>query len=227
MTADIAETMAVLQYGDSFFPSGSVSFSWGLEGLADCGVIQSAEAVHAFVIGQLKGRWANFDRPALVAAHCASESIDDVAAIDNLVEIQTSSAELRSGSRRLGEALLSVFVRLGSSDGAAYRDLIRKDAAYGHLPVMQGILWARAGRSLPHAIALSAHTFSTGLLGAGIRLGCLTHIDAQKALTEVAEVAARLAASPVPPIDELSSYGIEAEIAVMRHVTNNLRVFAN
>ena len=42
----------------------------------------------------------------------------------------------------------------------------------------------RAGLSERDAIALSAHTFSTGLLGAGIRLGCLSHIDAQQILIE-------------------------------------------
>ena len=63
---------------------------------------------------------------------------------------------------------------------------------------------------------LSAHTFCTGLLSAGIRLGCLTHIDAQRALIEAREEAARIAALPVPPLTELSSYGIEAEIAVMQ-----------
>lgn len=227
MTADIATTLAMLQYGDSFFPSGSVSFSWGLEGLADSGVIQSAEAAHVFVIGQLRGRWANFDRPALVAAHRAGDSVEEVAVIDELVEIQTASAELRSGSRRMGEALLSVFVRLGIRDAAAYRDVIRSGGAFGHLPVMQGFLWSRVGLSNSQAVALSAHTFCTGLLGAGIRLGCLTHIDAQRTLTEAGAVAARLADRPVAAIDELSSYGVEAEIAVMRHVSNHLRVFAN
>jgi urease accessory protein UreF len=64
-------------------------------------------------------------------------------------------------------------------------------------------------------------------LGAGIRLGCLTHIDAQRALIEARQEAACLAELPVPPINELSSYGVEAEIAVMQHINNTMRVFAN
>jgi hypothetical protein len=31
----------------------------------------------------------------------------------------------------------------------------------------------------------------------------------------------------VPTIGELSAYAVEAEIAVMRHANNSLRVFAN
>lgn len=224
---DVAAAMALLQFGDSFFPSGSVSFSWGLEGLTENGIVTSAESVHAFVIGQLHARWAQFDRAVVVAAHRAMMDLEAVAAIDDQVEIQTPSAELRSSSRRMGEAMLSVFARLGIGDIAAYRELIKRDLAHGHVAPMQGLLWGRAGLSERDAIALSAHTFCIGLLGAGIRLGCLTHIDAQRAMIDARREAARLAELPVPSIDELSSYAIEAEIAVMRHVNYTLRVFAN
>ena len=70
---DVAATLAVLQFGDSLFPSGAVSFSWGLEGLAENGVVTGADDVRAFVIGQLNARWASFDRAVVVAAHRAMD----------------------------------------------------------------------------------------------------------------------------------------------------------
>lgn len=225
--SDVAGALAVLQFGDSFFPSGAVSFSWGLEGLSDSGVVTDADAVRAFVIGQLRARWAEFDRAIVVAAHRARMGLDAVAAIDHQVEVQTPCAELRSASRRMGEAMLSVFARLGIGEASAYREMVKRGDAFGHLAAMQGYLWGSAGLSEPDTVALSAHTFATGLLGAGIRLGCLSHIDAQQILIEARQEAARLAALPVPPIGEISAYAIEAEIAVMRHVNNSLRVFAN
>jgi urease accessory protein len=225
--SDVADALALLQFGDSFFPSGAVSFSWGLEGLSDCGVVTDADAVRAFVIGQLRSRWAEFDRPVVVAAHRATVSLDELAAIDAQVDTQTPCAELRSGSRRMGEAMLSVFARLGIGEASAYRERVKRGDAFGHLAAMQGYLWGRAGLSERDAVALSAHTFTTGLLGAGIRLGCLSHIEAQQILIDAREEAARLAALPVPPTAELSAYAIEAEIAVMRHANNSLRVFAN
>jgi len=223
----VREVLAVLQFGDSFFPSGSVSFSWGLEGLSSSGAIGDAETVRAFVIGQLRARWAEFDRPAVIAAHRARMNIEAVASVDELVEIQSPCAELRSASRRMGEGLLSVFARLGIGDASLYRDRVKAGEAYAHLAAMQGYLWGRAELGEEDAVALSAHTFSTGLLGAGIRLGCLSHIDAQSILIEAREEAARLAARHLPPIGALSAYGIEAEIAVMQHANNSLRVFAN
>jgi len=224
---DVAATLAVLQFGDSLFPSGAVSFSWGLEGLADNGVVRSAEDVRAFVIGQLNARWASFDRAVVVAAHRAMMDLDQVAVFDHQVEIQTPCAELRSGSRRMGEALLSVAARLGIAEAAPYRDRIKQGTAHGHLAPMQGLVWGHAGLSEADVVALSAHTFCTGLLSAGIRLGCLTHIEAQHALIAARGEAARIAALPVPPLTDLSSYGIEAEIAVMQSATNATRVFAN
>ena len=225
--SDVGHALAVLQFGDSFFPSGAVSFSWGLEGLSDNGVVTDADAVRAFVIGQLRARWAQFDRPVVIAAHRAKTNPDKITAIDHEVEVQTPCAEFRSGSRRMGEAMLSVFTKLGIGEAAAYRERVKQGDAPGHLPAMQGYLWGRAGLSEGDAVALSAHTFSTGLLGAGIRLGCLSHIEAQQILIEARDDAVRLAAWPVPLVSALSAYAIEAEIAVMQHVNNTQRVFAN
>jgi urease accessory protein len=225
--SEIAATLAALQFGDSFFPSGSVSFSWGLEGLSESGVVSTSNDVSAFVVGQLRARWADFDRCVVAAAHQAKVSLEDVAEIDRQVEIQTPCAEFRLGSRRMGDAMLSTFGRLGLGDAVAYRERVKRGEACGHLAVMQGYLWGRAGLSENDAVALSGHSFVTGLLGAGIRLGCLGHIDAQRVLIEARAEIARLAALPVAPINALSSYAVEAEIAVMQHGANPTRVFAN
>jgi urease accessory protein len=224
---DIAATLAALQFGDSFFPSGSVSFSWGLEGLSENGAVVGADGVSAFVVGQLRARWADFDRCVVAAAHQANASLEDVAVIDRQVEIQTPCAEFRLGSRRMGAAMLSTFARLGLGDALAYRELVKRDDACGHIAAMQGYLWGRAGLSETDAIALSGHTFCIGLLGAGVRLGCLSHIDAQRVLIEARREITRLAALPATPVDALSSYVIEAEIAVMQHGSSPTRVFAN
>ena len=109
--------------------------------------LTDADAVRAFVIGQLRARWAEFDRAVVVAAHRARMNLDEIAAIDNQVEMQTPCAELRSGSRRMGEAMLSVFARLGIGEAGAYRERVKQGDAFGHLAAMQGYLWGRAGLS--------------------------------------------------------------------------------
>lgn len=225
--SSIATSMRNLQYGDSFFPSGATSFSWGLEALAEGGIIAGADDVKSFLMGQLHARWGQFDRAIVSATHRASGILEEVASIDDLVEIQTPVAELRSASRRMGEAMLSVFARLGVDSADPYRRMVRESKGYGHVTAMQGFLWARVGISESDAIALSAHSFSIGLLGAGIRLGRLTHIEAQHALVEAQKEVASIVAMPVPTLSQLSSFGLEAEIAVMRHAKIATRVFAN
>jgi urease accessory protein len=223
----ISSQLALLQYGDSFFPSGSVSFSWGLEGLVESGAVSGPESFRSFMTGQLQSRWACYERSVVTAAHGAHHDPAAVTAIDQTVEITTLAAELRKASCRMGSAMLLVFARLGHERAASYRGLISREEAFGHLNVMQGMLWAVAGLELDDAVALSAHTFCTGLLSAGVRLGCITHLDAQKLLSFSREEASRLARQPAPPIDSIRTHAPQAEIAVMQHALRDLRLFAN
>ena len=224
---DVSSFMAALQYGDSFFPSGAVSFSWGIETLADKGSLAGAADVASFIVGQLHARWAGFDRAVLLAAHCAAGDTEAVKRIDALVEMQSPVSELRSASRRMGDALLSVCGRLGMAEATTYRALVKRGETQGHLTVMQGFLWSRAGLSKTAAEAASAHGFAVGLLGAAVRLGAITHIEAQRILLLVREEVMRIAARPAPALGEISAYGMESEIAIMHHARRDLRLFAN
>jgi urease accessory protein len=219
--------LALLQYGDSFFPSGSVSFSWGLEGLVERGVVSSRETFEAFIRGQLRARWACYERSVVMAAHRASGDLAAVVEVDHTVEITTAAAELRDASCRMGAAMLLVFSRLGHEQATNYRSFVSSGSAHGHVSVVQGMLWAAAGLTERDAVALSAHMFCTGFLSAGVRLGCITHLDAQKLLAAGREEAALLAATPAVPLDAISTHVPEAEIAAMQHAGRELRLFTN
>ena len=82
-----AAFLAALQHGDSFFPSGTFSFSWGLETLVADGAVESAADVRRFVEGQLTSRWATCDRLALVAAYRAADELDEVADVDDKLDV--------------------------------------------------------------------------------------------------------------------------------------------
>jgi urease accessory protein len=223
---EIGAAMAMLQHGDSFFPSGATSFSWGIESLVADGRLTGAADVRAFILGQFHARWASFDLPATIAAHRAAEDPDEVERIDALVESQSSIAELRSASRRLGEAMLSVYERLGQDRARSYRSRVKEGRADGHLPVVQGFVWANAGHDEQATIALSAHAFAISLLGACIRLGCLGHLDAQRILSALPDEIGEIASRPCPAPDCLSSCAFEAEIAVIRACRLETRLFA-
>lgn len=223
---DHAGLLASLQHGDSFFPSGAVSFSWGLETLQAEGRVTSVDDVTKFVEDQLRNRWATLDRPALAGAYEAGTDLDEIRRIDFLVEAQTLAAELRTGSRRAGAALLAVHEKLGTGGAAAYRKLVGAGEALGHACVVQGLAWRGVGMTLPAAEAVSAHGLSVGLLGAALRLGMIGHIDAQRCLQGLRETITRLLGQERLAVAEFRAFTPEADIAVMRHETAESRLFA-
>jgi urease accessory protein len=65
---DIVSQLSALQHADSFFPSGAISFSQGLETLYADREVKDAETLATFVEGQLLYRWASMEAPAMVLA---------------------------------------------------------------------------------------------------------------------------------------------------------------
>jgi len=92
---DLQSLLSALQHADSFFPSGSVAFSSGLETLHADREVASVDQLAAFVEGQLKHRWATCDAVALVAAFRANGRLDRIAGMDAIVEAMTLATELR------------------------------------------------------------------------------------------------------------------------------------
>jgi urease accessory protein len=224
-TLDTAALLTTLQHGDSFFPSGGIAFSWGLETLHAQGFVRERDSLTAFLRGQLERRWATCDRVALVRAFEYDKDLTGIARVDFELEALSLARELREGSSRAGAALLRVHEQLATPHAAQYRALIRSGGAVGHLPVVQGLVWRHIGVSMETALTLSAHTHCVGILGAALRLGIIGHLDAQRVLQGVRALLAELIAQPIP--DEMSTFAPAAEIAAMRHETQHSRLFAN
>lgn len=236
-------SLLALQQADSFFPGGAVAWSWGLETLVADGRLggeagaalprcqrgmsrdRSAQ-VSGFVTGQLRHRWASFDR-AFLAAGWSAPDLAALADLDAQVEALTLAEELRLGSRRLGQSLLGVHVAMGTPDAAAYQRLVLAGEVPGHLAVVQGLLWQRLGMHQEHCQLAAAHGLCTGLVSAAIRLGVMGHLDAQRVLTTIQPLLLDILGQPLPALEDASGFTPLAEIAVMRHETQELRLFAN
>jgi urease accessory protein len=242
----LASSLLTLQQADSFFPGGAVAWSWGLETLIAEGRLSAPGAenlsarrrqrgvqrdrsgpVSAFVEGQLRYRWARFDRAFLCAAWQAADDIPALMDLDATLEALTLAEELRQGSRRVGQSLLGVHAALGTVDAARYQQQVIAQHTPGHLPVVQGLIWRRLGMPLDHCQLAAAHGLCTGLVSAAVRLGVMGHIDAQRVLTHLQPLLLELLAQAPPSVDDASGFTPMAEIAVMRHETQDLRLFAN
>jgi len=224
---DAYEMLMALQHADSFFPGGGVSFSWSLETLHADRMVASSSQLAEFVEGQLRNRWATCDAGALVAAHRAQGQLDRIAAVDAIIEAMTLATELREGSKRAGNALLTVHAKLDTAGATEYRDRVRTRDAHGHLPVVQGMVWRAAGMPEDICRAASAHALCTGLVSAALRMGFIGHVDAQKVLIRMRPVLVELLGQEPTDVDGLHAYTPQAEIAAMRHEVQDARLFAN
>jgi len=221
------ELLTLLQHGDSFFPSGAVSFSWGLEMLKDDEIITSIDGVNDFIENQLLERWGPFERVVLAHSFDCENRLEEIISIDNIVECMTLARELREGSKRLGCALLTTYEKLNNPLAHQYQTLINDGCAYGHLPIAQGLIWNSIGLTRNSALSLSAYNFCVSVLGASLRLGLVGHIDCQNSLTKFRKLIIKILAWPIPDIESIHAFTPYADIASMRHENAEARLFAN
>ena len=221
------QILTLLQHGDSFFPSGAVSFSWGLEMLNNDHVITSTVELDQFIENQLIERWGPFERVVLAHTYDYTDDIEQVISIDKLVECMTLSSEIREGSKRLGSALLTTYQQLNNPIAEQYLKLTNEDKALGHLPIAQALIWNSIGISRNSVLMLSAYNFCVSVLGAALRLGIVGHIDCQKSLTTFRQLITEILTWPIPAIDEIHAFTPFADIASMRHEHSETRLFAN
>jgi urease accessory protein len=211
-----AMALALLQYGDSAFPAGGFAFSWGVEGLAADGLLESADDLEDVVQEQLAHRWNSMDRLLLRRAFGA-QALDEVAAIDRLAEAATPSAQMREGSRR---------ARLGHVGAIRYRDAIARDGRLGHLPVAQGLAYREAGLSIEAAELLAGWTLIAALASAAVRLGIIGHIEAQHVMTRSRRALEALLAQAPAADARPSSFTPLTDIALSRNSVRGVRMFA-
>lgn len=227
MITEQEQTLTLLQHGDSFFPSGAVSFSWGLEMLKNDNVIDSKNELEDYIKNQLVERWGPFDRVILHHTYEHADNIQKVIFIDNLIECMTLATELREGSKRLGIALLTTYKKLNNEIAQRYLAIMNNQQAHGHLLVSQGLIWKSIGLSKNTVLMLSAYTLCISVLGAALRLGMVGHIDCQNSLTRVRRLITEISTWPIPEIEEIHSFTPFTDIASMRHENTESRLFAN
>ena len=224
---DSPSALLMLQNGDSFFPSGSVAFSYGLESLCGDTKIATEQDVQRFLAQLLRYRWTTLDRPILRMAWLAEGDLDRVQSADRLQQQMSIPYESRTGSWRAGRALLSVHKALHTRGACEYSSRIEQGSALGHLCVVQGLVWWGVGLTVEQAETVSVHTMCTGMLGAALRLGVIGHTGAQRILSHLHVLAAEALSGPCVQPEAVCTFTPAADIAVMRHEWQSSRLFSN
>jgi urease accessory protein len=216
------QLLSALQLGDSAFPSGAFTQSYGLETLVAEHAVASSADVEAVLAGHLRHRLARADLPSLLSAHQAAGESDAVLVlrIDAALTAIKMTREERQASHRMGVRLMTEARRLAPH------------AILESSPENAAVAFALAGLAMGLSARESAFTFAysfaSSFVSASMRLLRMGHGEAQAILRrshQVIEQAVDDAATI--PWDALCPYAPRLEIAAARHERSTARLFAS
>jgi urease accessory protein len=224
-----ASKFTLMQLSDSFFPSGSFTLSHGLESLVQAKQIRSPQDFQQFLRSLLLHRIGPSDAIALVHAHRASQQNhwSEICRIDHLLFAQTPLSEIRESQRKSGRALLMVARSIWNSVSLEnLHQAIEADDTPGLHPIVFALVGQAAQLTETDTVFAFLHSFTAGLLGAGIRLGVLGHVTAQQTLVSVIPDLETVAQDAISAsLDELWSCTPYIDIAQMSHRHSSQRLF--
>lgn len=213
----------LLQTTDSLFPTGAFSHSGGLEGLANEGVLKSADDAERAVEEILRHSFARVDLPACGLAHRASLSGDltMLAKIDARIDALKAPREAREASRSLGRRRLRIVTSLEE-----FRRLVAEERSPGHQAVVTGMHAALEGIPREEAMLAFAYGTAAGLVSSAMKLLPLGQTRAQELLSRLGEAMPELVlAADGTELDDLGGFLPLLDIAAMRHETGAPRLF--
>lgn len=201
------------------FPIGSFAYSGGLERAVADGLVGDAEMLRRW-LETLTGSGSVWNDAVLLAeSHRGHGNGDRLAGLAELAAALAGSRERHQETLLLGEAFLTA--------AQAWPDdvfgRLPKKTAY---PVAVGAITGAYGIQLEKALVAFLHAYLSQAVSAGIRLGVAGQKDGVGILAgleeHVIDIAARAARSD---LDDLGSATVQADIAGLRHETQQTRLF--
>ncbi len=227
--------LTALQLADSFFPTGMYAHSHGLEGMAARGWVSNPREVGDFLHNLLAWSVMPADGVALLNAHAAARDarLSELVDIDRHLHAMKLPVESRLASCHAGRRLLDESDALlsgpdGSTVRSDFRSLVARRETPGTGAVAMGVVAHAGGIAADTALLMFCHSFAVGVLGAAQRLLPLSHSDAQLILRSLHAPMASLAAElQSRHWREMTSFTPQADIAVMLHENDDVRMFAS
>ena len=220
----------MLQFGDSMFPIGGFSFSSGLESAVQKGVVTDAATLHAFARTAVE-QAARGDGIAVIAAHRAATAgdVDALIRIDAQVYARKLSHEARAMSVRMGQKFTEMGVQVvGASLLSTWRDRIETFVTPGCYPVALAINFAVQGLSAREAFVVHQYGVTSTILGAALRLMKISHIETQKILYAINDLAAAAYENAAAArLSDMAGYAPLTEILAAVHTKAHVRLFMN
>jgi urease accessory protein len=213
----------LLQTTDSLFPTGAFSHSGGLEGLANEGILKTADDAERAVEEILRHSFARVDLPACGLAHRAASAaeLEAVLRIDARLDALKPPREAREASRSLGRRRLRLVASL-----EGYATLVEQDRTPGHQAVVTGMQGALEGVPREETMLAFAYGAAAGLVSSAMKLLPLGQTRAQNLLSRLGDSMTEIVrAADGMDLEELGSFLPLLDVAAMRHETGAPRLF--
>ncbi len=227
---DDASFIAALQLADSFFPSGMVTLSHGLEAFVSAQP-HSQQDIHPLLEDYLHTKIAPCDLVAYAHAHRAAQELNHerLLVVDDFLTVSLLPHELRQGSRRSGRALLETLTSLVEHPlFQQFAQAVRDGHTDGNAAVSFGLVSALWDIPLRVGGMMQLYTFAVSFLGAAMRLGCLGHREAQRILLVLRpQLPALVDHACQRDLNEIGSFAPLADIRAMQHAYLPVRLFAS
>ena len=229
MNTKSEDLFSLLQLSDSFFPMGGYSLSYGLETFSQRGGLNRGSQV-ASLLSTLLEQLSTTDGPALRAAFAAAEKTDikRVASIDRRLASFKNVSEFFDASTRTGRSLLrTVMAFAPSSPLRKYASLVARGSVPGTYPVCLALVCQGLGISVERTVLLMNHTLMVSVLGAGIRLGHLTHLEAQRIMhSSKKDLRSAAETSSMIHWEQMRTFAPLLEVMGMQHVYLPAKMFS-
>jgi len=199
------------------FPVGGFAYSHGLETACAEGIVHDQDSARNW-IGDVVRSGAGFNDAVLLAHAFRAATDEDEAAFGDLCDLALALApsaerllETEQQGKAFGDALAGAWH--GNGESAPY-------------PVAVGRAASMAGADIETATTLYLQAFSANLVFAAIRLVPLGQVEGQRILAAlhplIHETSARVQSAP---LDQIGGASLAADIASMRHETQDVRLF--
>jgi urease accessory protein len=226
----ISRLMCALQFGDSLAPTGSFSFSNGLESAVQNEIVHDLATLAEFASAAAR-RAATTDGIALLEAHrgAGAADLDRITAADHAVFNRKVSEEVRTMTTRMGRKL----AELGTSVGAApvlrrWLDKVTSHQTPGTYPAALGVLFADADSPEEDAFAVHQYGVAMTTLSAALRLMRIEPREVQAILALVNSGSPQLYADiRGAALADMAAFAPMADILAAMHVRAHVRMFMN
>jgi urease accessory protein len=211
------------------FPSGSYSYSHGLEWAVEAGYIDDRESLIDWLQADLRYGSGRNDAIFFVEAWC-SAAHDDLPKLFEIAELAGAfrgTSEFALESSQQGLSCLSTLRRVWPGD---MLDRLSEWHSEHNVPpalaVVHGVASARQGIPASFALLAFLQSYIANLVTAGVRLIPLGQTDGQRAIAALEQaVLAATDEAMKATIDDLGSAALMVDLASMRHETQYTRLF--